>query len=230
MYSQSTKKNTYIPPELQYLILSFAPEIKMQYVCKSWHDETKMIRTQYVNVISNWLKRILKSRDIWKWDGIIAPVMPLTNWMSYVPKELYMNYPECIVAMLGLSSVILSVIPLFQDRKRIDVYNWLNNFPTDLMDDFRLLNCIPIMLDNKWFFYSSTLNTIIEFEGQRTSGRSISGRSMLGLVHMFENQHTELVNHIGLPNTIIYMHAPVHAPVHVRVQQIPGRMCGLSIT
>jgi hypothetical protein len=122
-------KNTYnmsLPPEIQYMIMSFVPSYQVSHVCKEWDYEIKRIRIKSISVISNWYKpRMVKN--------IGNTLKELIRYcIVHWSRDLFLNHPEKTVFKLELNDMILSCIPEVDCRKPSDVILWMMCLPIDI--------------------------------------------------------------------------------------------------
>ena len=80
-----------VPPELQYMIISFVPQSKFIPVCKNWAGEIKSIQKKAVDKIGSWYKRRVVN--------IIYCTVPemVRYFVIHYPKNLFITHPETSV-------------------------------------------------------------------------------------------------------------------------------------
>jgi hypothetical protein len=118
----------YLPPELQYMIISFVPHSDFITVSKDWSKEIKSIQKKSVNIIGEWYKS-KRVRDHYS-----TVYEMIRFFVIHYPTEFFLMHPESTVLRLGLNESIVTVIPTLANRKRSDVRDWMMNMPINLDD------------------------------------------------------------------------------------------------
>lgn len=112
-----------IPPEIQYMIISFLPSSSLKLVCKNWANEIKIIQKRAVGIIGKWFytKRIPKNPS--------TLYELIRCYTANYPTEQLMAYPKFAVRKLYLNEDLLDVLPPMETIKRSDVITWMKNMP-----------------------------------------------------------------------------------------------------
>ena len=116
----------YLPPELQYHIISFYPCGDLKPVCKDWNDEIKIIHKYAANTIGNLYIKV--SENYTTIEEMVR------YYVVHYPNEFFIVHPEFAVKKLDLNEDLLSILPPPEDRKRSDVRNWMLNMPISVDD------------------------------------------------------------------------------------------------
>jgi hypothetical protein len=117
-----------LPPELQYMIISFTPQSEFIPVSKDWSKEIKSIQKKSVNIIGEWYKSKRVTDDF---DTVQKMIR---YFVIHYPHDFFLMHPETTILKLELNESIGTVIPPLVNRKRSDVRDWMMNMPINLHD------------------------------------------------------------------------------------------------
>ena len=118
----------HLPPELQYIIMSFVPKSYLKSVCKDWNNEIKNIQLKYVSIISEWFSKRLVDENYTTIKELIR------YYVVHMEPEQFIIYPEFIVDIMGLNPYLLDELPDVNVRKRSHVRDWMMNIPISYDD------------------------------------------------------------------------------------------------
>ena len=117
-----------LPPELQYMVLSFVPQSEFIPVCKGWENEIQNIQKKAADKIGSWYKPRKVSEN---YDTV--PEM-VRYFVVHYPEDFFLMYPEATVLKLGLNEELVTVLPSLVGRMRSEVRDWMLNMPIELED------------------------------------------------------------------------------------------------
>lgn len=115
-----------LPPELQYMVLSFVPHSEFIPVCKDWKNEIQNIQKNAADKIGSWYKTRKVSEN---YDTV--PEM-VRYFVVHYPEHFFLKHPEFTVSKLRLNEELVTVLPSLVDRRRSDVRDWMLNMPIEL--------------------------------------------------------------------------------------------------
>lgn len=117
-----------LPPELQYMVLSFVPQSEFIPVCKGWENEIQNIQKKAADKIGSWYKPRKVSEN---YDTV--PEM-VRYFVVHYPEDFFLMHPEVTVLKLGLNEELVTVLPSLVGRMRSEVRDWMLNMPIELED------------------------------------------------------------------------------------------------
>lgn len=117
-----------LPSELQYMVISFAPQSEFIPVCKDWANQIQSIQKKAADKIGSWYNQRKVSAD---YDSV--PEM-VRYFVLHYPEDLFLMHPEATVLTLGLNEELVTVLPTLEGRKRSEVRDWMLSMPIELED------------------------------------------------------------------------------------------------
>ena len=109
-----------IPLELEYIIISFSPNVHQQLVCKDWYEEINLKHKKAVHTISKWY---FKRRSIHSQINNVKEY--IRDYILRTRKDDYFyRLPEFISWSLMLNSQITGSLPS-TNRKISHIRNWM---------------------------------------------------------------------------------------------------------
>lgn len=115
-----------LPPELQYMVLSFVPQSEFIPVCKDWKNEIQNIQKNAADKIGSWYKTRKVSEN---YDTV--PEM-VRYFVVHYPEHFFLKHPEFTVSKLRLNGELVTVLPSLDVRRRSEVRDWMLNMPIEL--------------------------------------------------------------------------------------------------
>ena len=115
-----------LPPELQYMVLSFVPQSEFIPVCNGWENEIQNIQKNAADKIGSWYKTIKVSENH---DTVREMVR---YFVVHYPEHFFLKHPEFTVSKLRLNQELVTVLPSLDVRRRSEVRDWMLNMPIEL--------------------------------------------------------------------------------------------------
>ena len=117
-----------LPPELQYMVLSFVPQSEFIPVCKGCENEIQNIQKNAADKIGSWYK----SRKVSENHDTVREMV--RYFVVHYPEDFFLMRPEFTVLKLGLNEELVTVLPSLVGRRRSEVRDWMLKMPIELED------------------------------------------------------------------------------------------------